>query len=397
MKERKKSMSTAKNIDQLLQGFVDEGLPGCSLHIAQRGKTLYEGYFGYSDIENNEYVNKKSVFRMASMSKIPLYTVMMRLYEQGKFLLTDPIYHYLPEWKESKKVVQNPNGYLEIVPAKRPITISDTLSMKCGLPYCHAPSNTKNPTRKGMEKCLQPLWERGHYTLREQTAAVAHAPLAFEPGTHWLYGFSSELAAGIIEKVCDKPIDDVFDELLFQPLDMENTRSHYFGDMQKRMVKLYQKTKQGELVRMDSPMDDKHIPGPEHEAGWARLFSNGEDYTRLMQMLANGGFYNGRQIMGRKTIDMMRANGLNETQLKDYEDNYSAGYGYGYGVRTLINQQKGNHNGSIGAFGWTGGFGTWCEADPTDGISIVYMHNMMPNQEEYYHLRVRNIAYGFID
>ena len=115
-------------------------------------------------------------------------------------------------------------------------------------------------------------------------------------------------------------------------------------------------------------------------------------------MLANGGVIDGVRIMGRKTIDLMRSNGLTEAQQKDFDADgvYNMGYGYGYGVRTLIDKYKGNHNGSLGAFGWTGGFGTWCETDPQEGVSIVYMHNMIPNMEAYYHLRMRAVAYGCI-
>ena len=93
-------MSNVKDLDQLLQSFVDGGLPGCALQISQRGRTLYEGYFGSADREAGTPVTRESVFRMASMSKIPLYTVMMMLYEKGKCLLTDPIWLYLPEWKD---------------------------------------------------------------------------------------------------------------------------------------------------------------------------------------------------------------------------------------------------------------------------------------------------------
>ena len=116
-----------------------------------------------------------------------------------------------------------------------------------------------------------------------------------------------------------------------------------------------------------------------------------------MQMLACGGTYKGQRIMGRKTIDMMRSNGLNAAQQAEFEDTYNAGYGYGYGVRTLIDKNRGNHNGSLGAFGWTGGFGTWCEADPAEGISIVYMHNTVPTRELYYHHRIRTAAYGCLE
>ena len=386
-------MSTTKDLDRLLQGFVDGGLPGCSLQIAQRGKTLYEGYFGYADLQTKEPVTKQSIFRQASMSKIPLYVTMMMLYERGKFLLTDPISNFFPEWGHMKKFVKKANGSLAVVDTDGPITISDVLSMKCGLPYCNSDAPTDNRTLASMQEAMRPLWEKGHYTNREQIAAISKAVLACEPGTQWIYGFSSELAAGIIEAVCGKSIDDVFQELLFDPLGMENTRSHFFGDIQSRMVKLYAKGQDGTLQETASALDRKHLPGEENETGWARIFSNGNDFTKLMQMLANGGVHEGRRIMGRKTIDMMRANGLPQL----FDDVYNAGYGYGYGVRTLVDKEKGNHNGSIGAFGWTGGFGTWCEADPEDGVSIVYMHNMIPNEERYYHLRMRTVAYGLID
>ena len=161
------------------------------------------------------------------------------------------------------------------------------------------------------------------------------------------------------------------------------------------MVNIYAFGEKGEPPSLfRTPLDDKHLPGKEHECGWARLFSTAKDFSRLMQMLACGGTYEGRRIMGRKTIDMMRSNGLNAVQQAEFEDVYNAGYGYGYGVRTLIDKQRGSHNGSLGAFGWTGGFGTWCEADPAEGVSIVYMHNTVPTRELYYHHRIRAAAYG---
>lgn len=392
-------MANIENLNNLLQNFVENGLSGCALMIAQHGKTIYEGYFGHADIEANTPVNSKSIFRMASMSKIPMYTALMMLYERGKFLLTDPVYNFFPEWKETKRYVRTPNGHVRAVPVQRPITVGDTLAMKCGLPYCHSPvpPEEENPTLQAMARQMQPLWDKGCFTLRQQIAAMAEAPLAFEPGSHWLYGFSSELAAGIIEAVCDMPVNEALAQLLFRPLGMEDTGAIFFGDTQNRMVKLYKKETDGALRPLALPMDNKHLPGKENESGWARLFSTAADYTKLMQMLACGGEYKGQRIIGRKTIDLMRADGLNAAQLHDFDDPYNAGYSFGYGVRTLVDKNKGNHNGSLGAFGWTGGFGTWCEADPTEGVSIVYMHNMMPNMERFYHLTMRNAAYGCIE
>ena len=101
-------MASFSDLDALLQGFVDGGLPGCACQIAQHGKTIYENYFGYSDIEGNIPITKDSIFRMASMSKLPLYITCMILFERGKFLMSDPIHHFFPEWKNLKKFYHDP-------------------------------------------------------------------------------------------------------------------------------------------------------------------------------------------------------------------------------------------------------------------------------------------------
>lgn len=386
-------MSTVKDIDNLLEGFLKRGIPGCSLHVVRKGQTLYEGYFGVKDINTNEPVTKDTLFRQASMSKIPLYTAMMILYEKGKYLMTDPVSDYLPEWKNCRKYVKESDGSVKVVPTERPMLIKDVMMMKCGLPYCHSAAPTDDPVLAGMQECMKSLWDKGHYTLQEHVRAISQAPLACEPGQQWIYGFSSEITAALAEVICDKPINDVLKELLYDPLEMNSTGAIYFGNVKERMAGLYAKQADGSWGNGPEFFDLKHNPGKEYEAGWGRIFSNGEDFSKLMQMLACGGEYNGVKIMGRKTIDLMRSNTLYPD---GFGGDYESGYGYGYGVRTLINKAKGNNNGSLGAFGWTGGFGTWCEADPEEGLSIVYMQNTMPTDEQYCHPRVRQVSYGLL-
>lgn len=385
-------MATEKDVEKLLQSFISRGLPGCSLHVVQRGKTLFEGYFGVTDLSTGRKVDENSVFRLASMSKIPLYTVLMMLYEQGKFLMTDPIGDYLPEWKSSKKYLKREDGTYDVVPTLRPLIIKDALTMKCELPYCNFDGPTDDVVMKGMQECMRPLWKKGHYTLQEHLTAMSKAPLAFDPGERWMYGFSSEIAAGLVEVICDMPINEVLRKMLYEPLGMTSTDAIYFGDIQSRMVSLYAKDSNGALVPGPTFFDKKHLPGAENEEGWGRVFSTGSDFSRLMQMLACGGEFEGRHFMSRKTIDLLRTNTLGGT----FDDSYNGGYGYGYGFRTLVDKNAANANGSLGAFGWTGGFGTWCEADPEEGLSIVYMHNLMPNDEAYYHPRVRAVSYGLV-
>jgi CubicO group peptidase (beta-lactamase class C family) len=399
-------MSDFKHLDELLRKYVNDGLPGCACMIAKRGEILYENYFGWADIENKKTLTRENVFRQASLTKVAMYTVAMMLYEQGKFLMSDPLYEYFPEWRHSTKMIRRATGNMDIVPVEHPITIKNIMNMTCGLPYDMIMGDipVQHPVSQAMAKVMKPIREKGYYTLREQIKAVSQVPLAFEPGEHFLYGFASELTAGLLEVICNKPAEQVIKEMLFEPLGMESSANFIFDDLAERLVQNYYLNQGKQLGEKDA----LYIPSAEQGiisvgplgtvSGFARVITNCWDYTKLMQMLANGGIYNGKRIIGRKTIDLFRTNTLTDKIIQeDFSNSYLAGYGYGYGVRTLMNRYTGQHNGSIGAFGWTGGSGTWAEADPCDGVSIVYMHNLQPNLEEYHHLRMRAVAYGCLE
>ena len=396
-------MADFKDLDALLQKYVEDGLPGCSCIIARKGEILYENYFGWADAENRRALTADNVFRQASLTKVAMYTTAMKLYEQGRFLMTDPLYEYFPEYRHSMKAVRRPNGEVDIVPTEHPITIKNIMNMTCGLPYDMIIGGVpvQHPTSLAMAEAMKPLRAKGYFTLREQIRAISQVPLAFEPGTHFLYGFASELTAGLLEALEGKPAEMVIREELFEPLGMDSSANFLFGDLEQRLVKDY-------YLRPGKKLGDAdalYVPDPAHAMksvgalgtvpGFSRVITNCRDYTKLMQMLANGGVYDGRRILGRKTIDLIRTNTLSRDNIeKDFSNTYLAGYGYGYGMRTVMDRYAGQHNGSLGAFGWTGGSGTWAEADPSEGVSIVYMHNLQPNLEEYHHLRMRAAAYA---
>ena len=399
-------MNDFSQLDALLKKFVDDGLPSCSCMVARKGEVLFEGYYGMADIENGVALSPGHLFRQASLTKVALYTTLMMLYEKGLFLMSDPLYEYFPEWRHSKKLVKKDNGETVCVDTQRPITVKNIMNFTCGLPYAMiiGGMSVAHPTAAAMRKYMEPLEKRGSYTLREQIRAMAQVPLAYEPGERHLYGFASELAAGLLEVLCGKSAELVIRENLFEPLGMDSSANFLFGDLERRLVKDYVLNPGKKLGDADAlgilPEDrEKAMVGPLGAVnGFQRVITNCRDYTKLMQMLANGGVYGGERFMGRKTIDLMRTNTLTDRQIReDFTNNYLAGYGYGYGVRTLMDKNAGHHNGSLGAFGWTGGSGTWAESDPEEGVSIVYMHNLMPNLEEYHHLRMRAAAYGALE
>ncbi len=394
-------------LDALLRKFVDDGLPGCGCVVAKKEEILYEGYYGYADIEAKKPITPDSVFRQASLTKVAMYTTLMMLYEKGLFSMDEPLYSFFPEWRHSTKRVVRPDGSVDIVPVEHPITVKNIMNMTCGLPYRMLLGGVPgyfHPTSQDMAEAMRPLQEKGRYTLREEIAAISQVPLAFEPGTRWLYGFASELTAGLLEVLCGKPAELVIREQLFAPLGMDSSANFFLGDMKERLVRNYHLRPDKQLGEpdaifiADSEQSGSDVGELGKVNGFARVMTTPRDYTKLFQMLANGGRYNGERFMGRKTIDLMRTNTITDTMIReDYSNSYLAGYGYGYGVRTMNDPYGGQHNGSLGNFGWTGGSGTWGEADPSEGVSIVYMHNLQPNLEEYHHLRMRAAAYAGLE
>ena len=381
-------------LDQLLENFAENSVPGCTLSIMQGDELIYEGAAGYANIEAGKKVDRHSMFLQASTTKLFTYAILGMLYEEGRFLFSDPVGDYLPEWKKTRKFVTRPDGSVDIVPTERPLTIQNAVSMQCGLPYCMMPAkNATMPTLAAMSEHIEKLLEKGVPTLREEVRAMGDVPVAFEPGTHWMYGFGSEITGALVETFTGKPLREVFRERIIEPLDLYDTDTFITPDNADKVVTSYQKNPDGSLT----PAPDFYLKSMSSEnnpiGARPNLVTSSADFAAFMQMLANGGTYKGKKFLGAGTVEMLHANQLGPVQMKDFENDYLKGYGYGYGFRTLLTQEFG-HNGHLGCFGWTGGSGIWVEADPVAKLSIAYMHNMSPNEELYHHHRVRSVAYG---
>lgn len=385
-------MAGKENLDRFLEELVKTGPAGCGCAVMQDGKTLYENYFGYADLEKKKKITADSVYRQFSATKVIVCTAAMMLYERGGFLLNDPIGEYFPEWKHTMVAEQQEDGSIHLREAKRPIEVRDCFSMAMGIGY-----GGSEYTHQMMEmRRAQLAASVGDYTLRQDIRAMADVPVLFDPGERWLYGFGHELVAGLIEVVSGKKVSRFLQEELFDPLGMTSTGYHYFGTIRERMVTAYQ-LEDGKRTPISNPMfEERFEESAKYEAGGAGLFSTVPDYMKFAQMLACGGIWNGEQLIGRKTIDLMRTNQLNERQMKDFSGPYLEGYGYGLGVRTRLDCPRATGNTSVGEFGWTGFMGTYAAIDPKEKMSVVYMHNSIPNMEQYVHHRVRDIAFGML-
>jgi CubicO group peptidase (beta-lactamase class C family) len=384
-------MDKWKYMDRFLNNHIKTGPAGCGLSVAKDGEILFENYYGFADIEKQKPITERSVYRQFSTTKLVVVTAAMMLFERGEFLLQDPISEYFPEWKDTQVAEKLADGSYKIRPAKRPIQVKDCFSMTMGIGY-----GGEDYTHQMMEKVRKELKEDlGDYTLRQDIRVMSKVPIMFDPGSHWLYGFGHELVAGLIEVVSGKTVGEFLKEELFEPLGMKSTGYRFFGDMREQLVTLYQINEGNGRIPVKGMFDERLEPEAKYEAGGAGLFSSVRDYIAFSQMLACGGSYKGNKIIGKNTINLMRSNQLNEQQLKEFRNSYLDGYGYGLGVRTMMDPSIGS-NTPVGEFGWTGMMGTYVAIDPSEQVSVVYMHNLQPNMEEYTHHRVRNIAFGAI-
>ena len=387
-------MSRYEDLTALLDSFVKSGPAGCGCALAQHGKVLYEHYSGMADVAQNRPTDADSVYRLFSMTKVIICTAAMMLFERGKFLLDDPLYEYFPEYRHTQVRHREDTGGTRIREAVQPMLVKHAFAMAVGLPYPFYGTDTANDMLKAGEILRK---DKPAFTLRDEIRAMGEVPVAFEPGSHWLYGYGHELVAGLIEVASGKTVGQFLEEEIFAPLGLKDTGYRYHGDLRARMTQSYRREEDGGLTPIPGMLDHNHEPDAVYEGGGAGLFSTVRDYLRFSQMLANGGELDGEKIIGRKTIDLLRANQLNAAQQRDFSgpgNSYLAGYGYGLGVRTMMDTAAGNSNASVGEFGWTGAMGTWTSIDPSEGFSAVYMHQMMPNMEAYHHLRVRATAYG---
>ena len=359
-------------IRNTLSRFVTEGqIAGCSAKIIRGGETLFQGSFGYADIEKQKPMDDSTIFPIASMSKVITVAGIMRLYEQGLFKLWDPVSEYLPGFKHPTVALEKPDGGYEIVPAKGEVTLRQLFTMTSGVPYA---GNDTAAARIQKEKGEAYLAEHGTVPPTvEYCNLVGGLPLAFEPGEKWMYGFSIDVLGAVIEVLSGKTLGAYLKETIFDPLGMKDTGFFVPPEKQSRVATLYQ-------IREGMKPDGRTYPceKPIFESGGGGLFSTVEDYSRFAQMLLRGGTLDGERILGRKTIDLISRDHLTPQQQATHSWDTQRGYGYGLGVRVMTNPETADINGSVGEWGWDGAFGNWFCVDPKENLTCVYLTTNLP-------------------
>ncbi|MCU6794523.1 beta-lactamase family protein [Paenibacillus sp. WQ 127069] len=383
-------MERLQRLTPLLKSFMEKGPAGCAITVVRSGEVLYQESFGYADLDKNKKLDSDTIYRIYSMTKVLTCAAALMLYEKGIYMLNDPLEDYLPEFKNISVHRYNDFGIRSISPASGPIRIKDLFTMSSGLTYGGDGTETERLTRAIMEQAIATM------DMRALSKALATVPLAFDPGTHWKYGTSHDVLAALIEVWSGVSFGEFLQKEIFEPLQMKDTSFRIPDDKRDRLSMMYNRAEDGTLTP-NTERDTPYQQGCIHESGGSGLLSTIGDYSRFAQALARGGELDGARILGRKTVQLMATNHLGPQQLKDFNWLQMKGFGYGLGVRVLIDPAEGGLNGSIGEFGWAGLAGSWVLIDPKEQLSVVYMQQMLPSLEPYIHNRLRAVIYGALE
>ncbi|MDB0041171.1 beta-lactamase family protein [bacterium] len=336
-------------LNQAMHSYVDNNeLSAIQTAIVKNGKLIHFNSYGSSDISENNALKSDDIFRIASMTKPIVSLALMKLYEEGKFKLNDPVYKYIPEFKNLTVKKRK-----KTKPVKNHVKVIDLLRHSAGLNF------------KGPEDYRKVI----NMNLEEYTKDAAKTPLKFEPGTTWWYSSSTDICGYLIEVLSGQKLDVFLKKNIFDPLKMDDTFFELPKNKIDRLTTLYVIGENKELVSFDnksnSPFKDKVIL----LNGSGGLLSTTEDYLKFSVMLLNNGFSNGEQIIKKSTLDLMKEDHSLGLKYKKLVFGKKKGFGLGFEV---VKEDE-TKFGSKGTFGWGGMFGTYFRVDPKENMVYIYM------------------------
>lgn len=363
-----------QRIDRLLQDYVNEGgVNGTVAMILRNGKIAYYKAFGYNDSKNKTPLQKDAIFRIASQTKAITSVATMILYEEGKFLLDDPLHRYIPEFRNQQvldKFNEKDSTY-STVPAKRQVTIRDLLTHTSGIGYAQIGSQQANSIyyKAGV---IGGIGVKG-YVLGDVMKKLGALPLFHQPGEKWTYGLNTDLLGYLIEVVSGMSLDEFFRNRIFEPLGMKDTYFFLPSDKYNRLA----------LLHMEDSTTKKAVPMTEtyqinglfirdypktngtYYSGGGGLSSTVYDYALFLQMLLNEGSLNGKRILSRHSVRMMTMNQISDIPFGNNK------FGLGFGIIS----EKGSSMmpTPAGVYEWGGMFATTYWVDPKEKlIGLVY-------------------------
>ncbi|MCJ7663781.1 MAG: beta-lactamase family protein [Desulfobacterales bacterium] len=387
------SSERLKRIDAVLKADVEKGvIPGAVLLIARKGKIAYFKSFGIRNKEKGLPMGKDSIFRIYSMTKSITAVAVAMLLEEGKLVLTDPVSKYIPSFRDIKvaEITKDKTGneVVTMVEPRNEMTIEDLVTHTSGLSYFFQPY-PKAVQQAYLKAGMQNIAQLAQLTIAEFCDKLATLPLAFEPGTQYLYGQSYDVLARVIEVASGMPLDTFFKERIFKPLKMVDTGYRVTGKDMDRLVYL---NPQWPLYADPTNLATKFF------GGGSGLVSTAMDYARFAQMLLNGGDLDGVRLLGPRTVALMTTDHLGARGNRDdaqYVSVPGRGYGVGFDVYVRVEAGRAYTLGNVGDFFKDGAAGTIYWVDPKEDLMAVFMVSS-PGNRLYYRFLIKDLIYQAI-
>lgn len=349
-------------ITEYLDSVIEEkGLPSYDCIVYKDHEMVYRHMNGYSDKDKTKKIQSDQRYLIFSMTKIQTMVSIMQLVEQGKISLEDEVGKYLPAYKKLKvkKIV---DGVEVIEEVSKPLTIAKLISMQSGLDY--------DLDRAGIKRVLK---EKGkNATTLELVNAFVETPLNFEPGEHFCYSLSHDVAAAIVEVVSGMSFGEYLKKNIWEPVGMKDT---FFAKGDN--TGLERLAQQYICLETIEPMEAScnYQLSDAYQSGGAGLVSCTEDYGLLADTLVNGGVTKeGVRILKAETVELFKCNQLSEIGREDIANTMGrAGYGYSYGMQVFMEPERFNSPAPVGVFGWDGAAGSCTIMDTANRVCLVLM------------------------
>ena len=378
-------------IDTILKHYEDKNwLVGDVVIIVKDNQVVYYKGHGYSNLSIKKPMQADAIFRIMSQTKAIISLGIMQLFERGQLGLDQNISDFIPEFKNPKliKSFNRLDSSFTTTPAKREITIRDLLTHTSGIDYPAIGTDTmqavyaKNNIPSGL----------GYFNenLLSKMKALATLPLLHNPGERFTYGLNADLLGCLIEIISGESLETYCHKNIFEPLGMKDTYFNVPATKAARLATVYTEDANQKIIEWSPTfrnIDPRYPLIPKsYFSGGAGLSSTAFDYSIFLQMLLNKGSYNGKQILGRRTVELMLSPQLPDNFLGD--DNFSLGF-------ELTSKKSANLKMlNEGSFAWGGYYGTTYWGDPKEKLICLIMTQQNPNSHYDYVDKITNIIYG---
>lgn len=364
-------------IDKRIQSAIDSGeVAGTVAIIAKDGAIGYHKAFGQADIAAAKPMQKNSIFRIASMSKLVTVVCALMLYERGEFSMDTNLGDILPEFKEMQVLEGWDEKKKQFItkPAAKPIQMKQLFSHTSGIGY---PVFSYVGRDGFLAANVQEAFPDMTVTLEENVKRIAKLPLIHEPGDQWTYGLNMDVLGRVIEVIDGRPFARFMKEELLDPLGLKDTGFALPQESWDRVVEVY-RTEQGKLTpwgEFSRNFSNAHDEWWKRDAekiamGGAGIVSTAYDYARFLQMLVNDGELEGTRILGRKTVELLR-----RPLFRSFD---GESLSMGLSVWVLDSEQDAYTSYSMGSYGWGGYFYTSYWVDPKEKLVAVIMNQVNP-------------------